>query len=69
MATAKALLITGLAFTLIGALVLAWFDLRGGRQITWGEAARGTPRRREARIGFPLIAFGSILQIAGVAAS
>jgi hypothetical protein len=69
MTTAKALLITGLAFTLAGALVLAWFDLRGGAKVTWDDAAHGMPRRREAQIGFPLIAIGSALQVAGVAAS
>jgi hypothetical protein len=69
MTASKWLLITGLALTLAGALILSWRDLRRGRgmkQPPWDDASRGFPRT-EAKIGFPLIAVGSALQIAGVA--
>ena len=62
------LTITGLALTVLGALVLAWRDLRGvrGRVVTYGDVKAGLPRR-EAWVGFPLIALGSLLQIVAVA--
>lgn len=63
----KVLSIIGLALTVLGALVLAYRDLRPRRQ-TWDSAAVGFPRR-EAWIGFPLIALGSGLQIVGVVLS
>jgi hypothetical protein len=63
----QALSITGLALTLAGALVLAYRDLHP-RERTYGEALYGFGRR-EAWIGFPLIAAGSLLQIFGIASS
>ena len=51
--------------TILGALVLAFRDLRP-RERTYNELALGFPRR-EAWLGFPLIALGSGLQIVGVA--
>lgn len=59
------LLIIGLALTLAGAAILSWTDIRGGRKLTYNDLNKGIPRL-EARIGFPLIAAGSALQIAGV---
>lgn len=60
--------VAGLTLTLVGAAILSLRDLRGGRPTTWNEAARGFPRV-EARLGFPLIAIGSALQIIGVIAA
>jgi propanediol dehydratase large subunit len=62
---AKIVSVVGLAVTIVGALVLAWRDLRP-RRTPWDQAAVGNPRR-EAWVGFPLIALGSGLQIVGVA--
>lgn len=67
----RALAIVGLALTLVGAAVLSLRDLRRGRGMkkpTWEDLEHGLPRR-EAIIGFPLIALGSALQIASVATS
>lgn len=56
----------GLGLTLLGAFVLSWADLRGGRRATWDDAAKGFPRR-EAWLGFPLIVIGTAAQIVAVA--
>jgi uncharacterized membrane protein len=71
----KTLMIAGLVLTLLGALVLAWRDLRGGagkkgtgKKVVWDDLPKGIPRTREAWIGFPLIALGTLLQIIAVAA-
>jgi hypothetical protein len=53
------------SLTILGALVLALRDLRRPREATYDDVLRGFPRR-EAWIGFPLIALGSVLQIVGV---
>lgn len=66
MTGAKILLITGLALTLAGALVLAYRDLHP-KERTYAENLFGFPRR-EVWVGFPLIAVGSALQILGVTA-
>jgi uncharacterized membrane protein len=65
----KALMIVGLVLTLFGALVLAWRDLRGGRgpKATYDDVLHGMPRTRQAWIGFPLIALGTLLQVIAVA--
>ena len=63
----KTLSILGLALTILGALVLALRDLRP-REVNYDGVLQGFPRR-EAWIGFPLIAIGSALQIVGVALS
>lgn len=66
---ARALAIAGLALTFLGALVLAWRDLRRGRGIkppTFGDLKLGLPRP-EPSVGFPLILVGTALQIASVA--
>jgi hypothetical protein len=68
MSDAQWLTIAGLALTLVGAAVLSITDIRGRRRLTWDDLAKGAPRI-EARFGFPLIAVGSALQIAGVAAA
>ena len=65
MTTSQWLSIAGLALTLAGAAILAWRDLRGGRIGTFDDVLHGFPRL-EARIGFPLIAVGSALQIVAV---
>jgi hypothetical protein len=66
----KTLLIFGLALTLVGALGLSLRELRGGSsKLTIDEMERGFPRALEAWMGFPLIALGTALQIAGVATS
>lgn len=66
MDAAKTVSIIGLALTILGALVLALRDLRRPREATYDDVLHGFPRR-EAWIGFPLIAAGSALQIVGVA--
>jgi hypothetical protein len=58
-------MLLGLGLTLLGALVLSWSDLRGGRRVTWDDAAKGFPRR-EAWLGFPLIVIGTALQLVAV---
>lgn len=58
----------GLALTLAGALVLSLRDLTGGRvfrQVTYADLIKGLPRA-EVRIGFPLIAIGTALQLAAL---
>jgi hypothetical protein len=63
-----AFLIAGLLTTLAGACVLSLRDLGGGRGFakpTWGAVVEGLPRR-EATLGFPLIALGTVLQIMGL---
>jgi hypothetical protein len=63
----KTLTIVGLAFTVAGALVLAWADLTG-KPPTWATLVRDWRRRRRyALIGFPAIAVGTTLQIVAVA--
>jgi len=58
----KALSLTGLALTFVGALILAWLDLTGKRR-TWATLAdEPLARKRAAWVGFPLIAVGTLLQ-------
>jgi hypothetical protein len=64
----KWMTVAGLALTLVGATILSWYDVRGGRNVTFADEKVGFPRP-EARLGFPLIALGSLLQIVGVALS
>jgi hypothetical protein len=56
----------GLCLTLVGALILAVRDLGWFRSyfrsLTWQDVADGLPHR-EARLGFPLIALGTVLQL------
>jgi hypothetical protein len=55
----------GLVLTLAGALVLAARDLgfrRRFRPPTFRDLTEGLPRR-EAKVGFPLIAVGTLLQL------
>lgn len=68
MTTSQWLTIAGLALILVGATILSFTDLRGRRRATWDDVGKGLPRL-EARIGFPLIALGSALEIAGVIAA
>lgn len=63
----RTLTLLGLGLTLLGALVLSWSDLRGGKRRTWNDAAKGFPRR-EAWLGFPLIVIGTALKFVAVAA-
>lgn len=60
-------MLLGLGLTLLGALVLSWSDLTGRRRVTWNDLGKGLPRR-EAWLGFPLIALGTVAQIVVVAA-
>jgi hypothetical protein len=62
------LTVVGLTLTLVGSAILSIRDLHGGGRVTVGDMSLGFPRR-EARVGFPLIAVGSALQIVGVAIS
>ena len=62
----RALMLIGLALTLLGALILSWSDLAGHRKVVWDNLAKGLPRR-EALLGFPLIAIGTIVQMVAVA--
>jgi hypothetical protein len=50
--------------------VLAWRDLRGGagKKVVWDDLPKGIPRTRDAWIGFPLIALGTLLQVISTAA-
>jgi hypothetical protein len=66
MSAAQTLTIVGVVLTVLGALVLAFRDLRRPRPATYQDVFEGFPRR-EAWIGLPLIALGSGLQIVGVA--
>jgi hypothetical protein len=56
----------GLVLTLLGALILSVRDLgfarRLFRSLTWQDVTEGLPHR-EARVGFPLIALGTLLQL------
>jgi hypothetical protein len=63
----KALLIVGLAFTVVGALVLAWADLTGKMPTYDTLITDWRRRRRYALIGFPAIALGTVLQVVAVA--
>jgi hypothetical protein len=66
MTTSKWLMVVGLALTLAGALILAWRDMRrGSDDESYERLLHGFPRT-EARLGFPLIAAGSALQIVAV---
>jgi hypothetical protein len=69
MSAPRILVIVGLGVTLLGALVLSWYDLRGGirGKATMDAVERGMPRTGAARIGFPLIVVGTVLQIFGAA--
>lgn len=61
----RGLNIAGLALTAIGATVLVLRDLtrgRGFKRPVWDDVALGMPRP-EAKIGFPLIVAGTVLQI------
>jgi hypothetical protein len=63
----KTLTAAGLLLTLIGAGVLSWRDLGGpGFAKPDYRALLGGFRRREAWLGFPLIALGTILQLVGL---
>lgn len=63
----RALAISGLSLTLVGAFVLAWLDLTAKRPSWTSSVTEWERRRRVAWIGFPLIALGSALGIAAVA--
>lgn len=61
----RGLSIAGLALTALGATVLVLRDLTRGRGFkppVWNDVAAGMPRP-EAKIGFPLIVAGTLLQI------
>jgi hypothetical protein len=63
----RTLTLLGLGLTLLGALMLSWSDLRGGKRRSWNDAAMGFPRG-EAWLGFPLIVIGTALQFVAVVA-
>lgn len=65
MSAAKTISVVGLSLTILGALVLAFRDLRRQRERSYNDVLHGFPRR-ETWIGFPLIALGSAAQIVGV---
>jgi hypothetical protein len=65
---AKAVTALGLLLTFVGALVLSWRDLGGKTGIprpSYQDVLDGMPRR-EAKLGFPLIALGTLLQGVGL---
>ena len=67
----KALNIVGLVLALIGALLLSWRDLTGWtppppRWKDLDKPAVSTSHKIDARVAFPLIAVGVVLQIIAV---
>jgi hypothetical protein len=65
MTASQRLTAIGLALTLIGALIISWWDLKGGGPTSVGMIERGMPRVGASRVAFPLIALGTTLQIFG----
>jgi hypothetical protein len=63
----QVLSIAGIVLTLAGGGVLLYRDLHP-RVRTYAEVLYGSPRR-EAWIGYPLIAAGAALEILGIASS
>jgi hypothetical protein len=63
----QAVSITGIVLTLAGGVVFLYRDLHP-RERTYADVLYGF-RRREAWIGFPLIAAGAVLEILGIVSS